>query len=38
MMILDGETVLLPELAFVNDGTIDDAVRKGEELLKRANA
>ena len=37
-MILDGETDRLPEQAFVNVGTIDDAVRKGEELLKRANA
>ena len=30
-MILDGETDRLPEQAFVNVGTIDDAVRKGEE-------
>jgi len=37
-MILDGETDRLPEQAFVNVGTIDDAVRKGEELLRRANA
>ena len=34
-MILDGEVDHLPEQAFLNVGTIDDAIRKGEELLVR---
>ena len=34
-MILDGEVDYLPEQAFLNVGTIDDAIRKGEELLAR---
>ena len=33
-MILDGEVDHLPEQAFLNVGTIDDAIRKGEEMLK----
>jgi F-type H+-transporting ATPase subunit beta len=27
----------LPEQAFLNVGTIEDAIKKGEELLKQAN-
>ena len=33
-MILNGEVDHLPEQAFLNVGTIDDAIRKGEEMLK----
>ena len=33
-MILDGEADHLPEQAFLNVGTIDDAIRKGEALLR----
>ena len=36
-MILDGEVDYLPEQAFLNVGTIEDAIKKGEELLKQAN-
>ncbi len=36
-MILDGEVDHLPEQAFLNVGTIDDAIRKGEKLMA-ANA
>ncbi len=36
-MILDGEVDHLPEQAFLNVGTIDDAIRKGEKLIT-ANA
>ena len=32
-MILDGDTDHLPEQAFLNVGTIEDAIRKGEEIL-----
>ena len=32
-MILDGEVDHLPEQAFLNVGTIDDAIAKGERLL-----
>lgn len=32
-MILDGEVDDLPEQAFLNVGTIEDAIRKGEEML-----
>jgi F-type H+-transporting ATPase subunit beta len=32
-MILDGEVDYLPEQAFLNVGTIDDAIAKGEKLL-----
>ena len=35
-MILDGEVDYLPEQAFLNVGTIEDAIRKGEEILSRA--
>ena len=35
-MILDGETDHLPEQAFLNVGTIDDAIRKGEELMRKS--
>ena len=34
--ILDGEVDYLPEQAFLNVGTIEDAIRKGEALLARA--
>lgn len=37
-MILDGELDNLPEQAFLNVGTIDDAIKKGEELLNAAKA
>lgn len=33
-MILDGEVDWLPEQAFLCVGTIDDAIKKGKELLK----
>ena len=32
-MILDGEVDYLPEQAFLNVGTIDEAIRKGQEML-----
>ena len=32
-MILDGEVDDLPEQAFLNVGTIEEAIRKGEEIL-----
>ena len=35
-MILDGEVDYLPEQAFLNVGTIEDAIRKGEDLLAAA--
>ena len=35
-MILDGEVDHLPEQAFLNVGTIEDAIAKGEQLLKQA--
>lgn len=35
-MILDGEVDYLPEQAFLNVGTIDEAIAKGEALLKQA--
>ena len=34
--ILDGEVDYLPEQAFLNVGTIDDAIAKGEAILKNA--
>jgi len=37
-MILDGEVDHLPEQAFLNVGTIDDAIAKGEKLLHAAKA
>ena len=35
-MILDGEVDHLPEQAFLNVGTIDDAIEKGKKLLAQA--
>ena len=35
-MILDGEMDYLPEQAFLNVGTIEEAVRKGEAILSQA--
>ena len=32
-MILDGEVDNVPEQAFLNVGTIDEAIRKGQEML-----
>ncbi|HIS21910.1 MAG TPA: F0F1 ATP synthase subunit beta [Candidatus Cryptobacteroides intestinipullorum] len=37
-MILDGETDYLPEQAFLNVGTIEEAIAKGEKLLAAAKA
>lgn len=37
-MILDGEVDYLPEQAFLNVGTIEDAIAKGEKLLHAAKA
>lgn len=37
-MILDGEVDYLPEQAFLNVGTIDDAIEKGERLLSQAKS
>lgn len=36
-MILDGEVDHLPEQAFLNVGTIEDAIEKGKKLLAQAN-
>ena len=35
-MILDGALDELPEMAFLNVGTIDDAIAKGQKLLEQA--
>lgn len=35
-MILDGEVDNLPEQAFLNVGTIEDAIAKGKKLLEAA--
>jgi F-type H+-transporting ATPase subunit beta len=35
-MILDGEVDNLPEQAFLNVGTIEDAIAKGKRLLEAA--
>ena len=35
-MILNGDVDYLPEQAFLNVGTIEDAIRKGEALLVAA--
>ena len=35
-MILNGEVDDLPEQAFLNVGTIDDAIAKGKKLLSQA--
>ena len=37
-MIMDGEVDNLPEQAFLNVGTIDDAIEKGNKLLSEAQA
>ncbi len=37
-MILDGQVDHLPEQAFLNVGTIEDAIAKGEAILKQASA
>lgn len=37
-MILDGEVDYLPEQAFLNVGTIDEAIEKGKKLLSSATA
>ena len=37
-MIIDGEVDYLPEQAFLNVGTIDDAIEKGTKILEKANA
>ena len=37
-MILDGEVDDLPEQAFLNVGTIEDAIEKGKKLMAAANA
>lgn len=34
-MILDGEVDYLPEPAFLNVGTIEEAIEKGKKLLNR---
>ena len=36
-MILDGKVDYLPEQEFLNVGTIEDAIKKGEEILARAD-
>ena len=35
-MILDGQCDYLPEQAFLNCGTIEDVIKKGEAMLARA--
>jgi len=35
-MILDGQLDELPEMAFLNVGTIDEAISKGHQLMKKA--
>ena len=35
-MILDGEVDYLPEQAFLNVGTIEDAIAKGKKLIESA--
>ena len=35
-MILDGEVDNLPEQAFLNVGTIEEAIEKGKKLLEQA--
>jgi F-type H+-transporting ATPase subunit beta len=34
-MILDGEVDYLPEQAFLNVGTIEEAIEKGEKILEQ---
>ena len=36
-MIIDGEVDHLPEQAFLNVGTIEDAISKGEQILTETN-
>jgi F-type H+-transporting ATPase subunit beta len=36
-MILEGELDNYPEMAFLNVGTIDDAIAKGDKLMEQAN-
>ena len=36
-MIMDGEVDYLPEQAFLNVGTIEDAIVKGKKILESAN-
>ena len=36
--ILDGEVDDLPEQAFMNVGTIEDAIAKGKKLIEQAKA
>ena len=36
-MILDGELDDLPEQAFLNVGTIEQAIEKGKKLMEQAN-
>ena len=36
-MILDGEVDYLPEQAFLNVGTIEEAIEKGKKLLDAAS-
>ena len=36
VMILDGEVDYLPEPAFLNVGTIEEAIEKGKKLLEQA--
>jgi F-type H+-transporting ATPase subunit beta len=35
-MILEGQLDELPEMAFFNVGTIDEAIEKGRKLLEQA--
>ena len=37
-MILDGEVDHLPEQAFLNVGTIEDAIEKGKKLIEQAQS
>ena len=37
-MILDGEVDDIPEQAFLNVGTIEEAIKKGEEMLAAVTA
>ena len=37
-MILDGEVDDMPEQAFLNVGTIDEAIAKGKKILEQINA
>ena len=37
-MIIEGELDEYPEMAFLNAGTIDDAIAKGKKLMEQANS